>query len=118
MKIRISVIVITLLSAIEVSAEVLMPAVFSKNMVLQQSEKVAVWGWADPGEEIIVRFADQEAYTKADKNGKWLVRLRAMKASANGRMLRIFSLTEKSVIKIPNVLVGEVWLCSGQSNTY
>lgn len=96
-------------------AEVKLPALFSDNMVLQQDFNVLVWGWADPGEKISVKGSWQllgGSSVIADKNGKWKVTIKTPKASGP------FSLTVrgKNVVKINNVLIGEVWICSGQSN--
>ena len=99
-------------------AEVWMPGVFSDNMVLQREKPVPVWGWADPGEKVTVTFAGQTKTATADKNGKWMVRLDAMKASAKGQTLVVVSnrTTKRKSPVFSNVLVGEVWICSGQSN--
>ena len=96
--------------SLSANAEVRMAGIFSDNMILQRDMKVPVWGWADPGEEVTVSFAGQTKSTKADKGGKWMVRLDKLDASAEGRELK----AGKQVCK--NVVVGEVWLCSGQSN--
>ncbi len=93
-----------------VSAEVSLPTVMASNMVLQQGRDVPLWGWAEPGESVSVEFAGQKKTVKADKSGSWMVTLDSMKASAEPRDLKIGSLT------LSNVLVGEVWICSGQSN--
>lgn len=95
-------------------AELKLPTVFSDGMVLQRGQKVAVWGWADPGAEVIVSFAGQEKSAKSDADGKFMVRLKKMKASAEPQLLLVKSGGDS--VEIKNVLVGEVWLCSGQSN--
>ena len=99
-------------------AEVWLPGVFSDNMVLQRERPVPVWGWADPGEKVTVTFAGQTKTAAADKNGKWMVRLDAMKPSAKGQTLVVTSdrTTKKKSPVFSDVLVGEVWICSGQSN--
>src|SRR3954468_1203438 len=101
----------TLLSVGGLQADVKLPALFSDHMVLQQGKLLPVWGWADEGEKVTVEFRGkiQAAYTK---DGKWKVLL--PKSSAGGP----FNLTVngKNEITINEVLVGEVWLCSGQSN--
>lgn len=79
-------------------------------MVLQREMPVPVWGQADPGEKVTVGFAGQTQTTTADANGKWLVKLAAMSASAEPRTMKVNDTV------IADVLVGEVWLCSGQSN--
>ena len=74
-----------------------------------------VWGWADPGEVVTVAFAGQSVAATADGSGKWMVQLAAMPASGEGRVLRVSSPAGKP-ISLANVVVGEVWICSGQSN--
>jgi sialate O-acetylesterase len=83
------------------------------HAVLQRGKEVPVWGTARPEEEITVRFADQEVATKAGKDGKWLVKLAPMEASSEGRTLTIRG---DYTIELHDVVVGEVWLASGQSN--
>lgn len=90
------------------------PALFSDHAVLQAGAEVPVWGWADKGAEVRVSFAGQELVGKAGAEGKWRVALVDLKASSEGRDLMIASGTETMVVK--DVLVGEVWLGSGQSN--
>ncbi len=93
-------------------ATVVLPKIFGDNMVLQRNKPINVWGWAKPGEKIVVKFNKQIKYTTTNKNGKWLVALAAEKAGGP------FILDVKGInnLKITNILVGEVWLCSGQSN--
>ena len=92
------------------SAAVRLAGVFGDHMVLQRDMKVPVWGWAEPGEEVTVTFAGQSKTTKAGEDGKWMLHLDKLKASAEGSELK----AGEDVCK--DVLVGEVWLCSGQSN--
>ncbi len=95
-------------------AELKLAALFSDGMVLQRDQKVAVWGWADPGAEVTVSFSGKDKTVKADASGAFMVRLGKMKASARPRSLKVVSGAESA--KVKNVLIGEVWLCSGQSN--
>ncbi|MEM7576538.1 MAG: hypothetical protein AAF328_03600 [Planctomycetota bacterium] len=88
--------------------------VFSDSMVLQRERAVPVWGWAEPGTKITVRFADREARTLAGDDGRWMVTLPAMAASAEGRTLTVTA--DEHEQPFEDVLVGEVWLCGGQSN--
>jgi sialate O-acetylesterase len=111
---RLMVLLIGLMVGASCFAELKLPAVFSDGMVLQRDQKVAVWGWANPGTEVTVLFAGQEKKGKASADGTFLVRLDKMKASADPRSLKVVSGAESAEVK--NVLVGEVWLCSGQSN--
>jgi len=100
-------------AAFQCRAQVSMPAIFSDNMVLQRNKPVMIWGKASAGEEVKVEFAGQAKTTKADDAGKWQVALKAMPASATATALII---TGKNKIVFNDVLVGDVWLCSGQSN--
>lgn len=94
-------------------AEVRMNALFGDHMVLQRDMEVPIWGMAGPGEGITVSFAGQSVATKADAEGKWMVRLKPLAASSQPRELRVRGSNE---LVFSDVLVGEVWLCSGQSN--
>lgn len=93
-------------------AKVILPKIFSDNMVLQRNGLIPVWGWADANEKIEVRFNNQVKSVKAGKNGKWLIRLDAENAGGPYDM----TIKGKNTVQIRNILVGEVWLCSGQSN--
>lgn len=92
--------------------DVKLPAIFSDHMVLQQDVSAPVWGWAEPGEEVTVAIAGQSKSTKAGADGKWMVKLDKLKS---GDTLTL-TIKGKNTITIQDVLVGEVWLCSGQSN--
>jgi len=89
---------------------------FSDHMVLQRDRPVPVWGTAKPGTKITVKFGQQEKAAETDKDGRWLVRLDALKVSAGPAELIIKSLTGDKPVTIADVLVGDVWFCSGQSN--
>ena len=93
-------------------AEVKLPAVFSDHMVLQRDATVPVWGWADAGEQVAVTLAGQTATTTADDDGKWRVDLTALNAGGPHQL----SVKGTNTVTVADVLVGEVWLCSGQSN--
>ena len=97
-------------------AEVKLPAVIASNMVLQRDMPVPIWGTAASGEKVTVTFAGQTKAATADESGKWIVRLDALKASAKGRTLVVQSAIGNRKSEITNVLVGEVWVGSGQSN--
>ena len=97
-----------------VRAEVKVASVFGDNMVLQQARPVPIWGTAAPGDQVSVTFGAQEAKVKTGTNGKWRVMLAAMEANATGQEMTVSGGANRLVLK--NVLVGEVWLCSGQSN--
>ena len=94
-------------------AEVKLPSVFDDHMVLQQGQKLPIWGWADPGESVTVSVAGQTKKTKAGKDGAWDVHLKPLKAS---KTPVAFTVKGGNLIEFEDVLVGEVWLCSGQSN--
>ncbi len=94
-------------------AELKLPAIISDNMVLQQKQANPVWGWDAPGTAVTVKFAGQSKNAKAGADGKWTVTLDAVPANAQPQTMRIAGTTER---ELKNVLVGEVWICSGQSN--
>jgi sialate O-acetylesterase len=105
--------IILLSLGLNLSAEVKLPNVIGNDMVLQRDLPVPIWGWADNGEEVTVSFAGQSKTAKPGKNGKWMVKLSALKANSKPAILTINGSNE---IKLDNILVGEVWICSGQSN--
>lgn len=94
-------------------ADVRLHPLFSDHTVLQRGKPVPVWGWADPGESVRVEFGGQKVATRTDDQGRWKVELKPLKASAEGRTLRV---TGDNTVELQDVVVGEVWLCSGQSN--
>ena len=102
-----------LLSTFNIFSQVTLPKILGHNMVLQQLKNVPVWGTASPGEKISVDFAGQNKTAFADSSGKWSVKLKPMKASFTPREMTIKG---TNTIVLKNILVGEVWLCSGQSN--
>ena len=105
---------LTLLTvAFTASADVTLPPVLGSGMVLQRDLPVPVWGWADAGEKVSVTFAGQTKTTKAGDDGKWMVKLDPLKANSKAASLTV---TGNNKISLDNVLVGEVWICSGQSN--
>jgi sialate O-acetylesterase len=94
-------------------ADVRMPAIFGTHMVLQQDIKIPVWGWADAGEAVTVTLGDKTAKCTAGTDGKWRVDLDPVTTSATPFTLIIAG---KNTVKFDDVLVGDVWICSGQSN--
>jgi sialate O-acetylesterase len=106
--------VIVLCCVFSAQAELRLAAIFGDNMVLQQQMKIPVWGWAKPGAKVTVRFAGQEKTTVAAADGKWLVRLGKFKATFQPQTLTVEQGMETKIFS--NVLIGEVWLASGQSN--
>jgi sialate O-acetylesterase len=101
------------LSGFSAQAELRVAAIFGDNMVLQQQMAVPVWGWAAPEATVTVKFSGQSKTTHADAAGKWLVKLGKLKATFDPQTLTIESGETKT---FTNILVGEVWLASGQSN--
>jgi len=95
-------------------AELKLPAVIGDNMVLQRDATAPVWGWAKPGDMVAVTFANQSQTTKAGDDGRWKVVLRELKVG-DPQEMRITT-TSGETVTLKNVLVGEVWICSGQSN--
>jgi sialate O-acetylesterase len=92
-------------------ADVKLPALFSDNMVLQQNVRLPVWGWADEGEQVTVSFRNIKA-TAIAKAGKWQVTIGSFKAGGPDQL----AVSGKNTITLTNVMVGDVWVCSGQSN--
>ncbi len=97
------------------TAEIRLPAVLGDHMVLQQDKPIKVWGWAEPGEGISVKLGDQSAQTTVDKDGIWEIVLEAMTAAKNPHKMTI-SGTQSRAVELEDILIGEVWVCSGQSN--
>lgn len=96
------------------SAKLDLPAFFSDGAVLQRNSAAKIWGWTDPNVEIKTSFAGQNLTTKADQHGNWSVTFNDLKANATGQDLVIKNGDEIKTLK--DVLIGEVWLASGQSN--
>lgn len=88
--------------------------VFGDHMVLQRDKPVRVWGWGDSGQSVVVRFGDQEHRSTVDGDGRWSVSLSALEASFAGRALSLVLGSKEFVLE--DVVVGEVWICGGQSN--
>jgi sialate O-acetylesterase len=95
-------------------AEVRLPKVFGSHMVFQQEKTLVVWGWAQPGEAITVKFSSATVHVQANASGEWKAILPAMKAGGPYELV----VTGSSTIRFEDVMIGEVWLCSGQSNMY
>jgi sialate O-acetylesterase len=99
----------------QVFADIKLPSIITDNMVLQQKSTVTLWGWATPGEKVIVEplWTKMAMVTKADNSGNWKVELTT--PAANGIATSI-TFKGNNSITVKNVMLGEVWLCSGQSN--
>ena len=102
-----------LLACPSLQADVKMPAIFGDHMVLQQDAKLPVWGTAEPAEKVTVTIAGKSQTATADANGKWVVKFEPLTASNNPVQMTVAG---KNTLTFQDVLVGEVWLCSGQSN--
>ncbi len=96
-------------------AKASVPRVFSDNMVLQRELPVPIWGWAKPGESIRVTFAGQKKRSVAAEDGSWMVRLDPMQATATPQVMTI---SASNTLDFQNVLVGDVWLCSGDFGVF
>ena len=94
-------------------ANISLPDVLSDGMVLQQNQKVPIWGKADPGEVVTVRFAGQSKKTIASQDGKWIIKLDPLQANATPATMTV---SAHNTIELKDILVGEVWLVAGQSN--
>ncbi|MBB4080982.1 sialate O-acetylesterase [Lewinella aquimaris] len=107
--------IIAVLAAVcgDLAAKVRLPDILTDHMVLQRDQEVPIWGWADPGVTVTVTFAGQIHRTQADEAGNWSVRLTPLQASNKPRNLII---TDSDTLTLSDILVGEVWLCTGQSN--
>src|SRR5947209_14508122 len=92
-------------------ADVKLPGLFSDHMVLQQGMRLLIWGWADDGEKVTVTFRGKTVSATA-RNGKWMVKLPSQKAGGPDTL----TVEGKNKIDVRDVVVGEVWICSGQSN--
>jgi len=94
------------------TAEVRLPKVFSSHMVLQQDKQIVIWGWAQPNETVTVSLDSATAQAQANERGEWKVVLPAMKAGGPFTL----KVSGSSSVLLDDVMIGEVWLCSGQSN--
>jgi sialate O-acetylesterase len=96
-----------------VQADVRLPAVIGSQAVLQRDVPLPIWGWAEPNEEVTVAIDDNQATAKADADGNWCVTLKPMKADGKPHELTV---TGKNELVLEDILIGEVWVGSGQSN--
>ena len=108
----IGLLALAVVTASPVLAEVKLTPLFGDNMVLQANSKDPIWGSADPGEQVTVSVGDQKGTAAADRQGRWKVELGPLKAGGPFEM----TIAGKNSITLHNVAVGEVWVCSGQSN--
>lgn len=110
---RFCLLLICFLYSLTITAQITVPAVFSNNMVLQRNKPVPVWGKANPGTSITVAFQSQQKNTVTGADSNWVITLDPLGASSTPSTLTIKG---NETITFSNVLVGDVWLCSGQSN--
>lgn len=113
MKHLIALLVLSLLAVASARADVTLPAIFSDGLVFQQLHPVAIWGKADVDEDVTVQFGGQTKVARADFDGAWKLWLDPLPASAVPAELTVQG---KNKVSVKNILVGEVWICSGQSN--
>jgi len=97
----------------DLRAELKLPAIIGDQMVLQQKQANPIWGWDTPGTNVSVSFADQTKSAEAGTNGKWTVKLDPLPANAEPQTMTVKGTSTKEV---RDILIGEVWMCSGQSN--
>ena len=102
------------IAATAATATVRLPEVITDNMVLQQGKKVCIWGEASPGEKVSVAFMGQKKTAETDRSGQWRIFLDEMTATAEPQKMTVKCGKKKIILE--NILVGEVWLASGQSN--
>lgn len=110
---RIGMIMLLLVAMLPASAQLRLPAVMSDHMVIQRDEKIRFWGWADKGAKVSVAVAGHSASAKTGRDGRWSVELPSLPA---GGPHVVTVKSKKETITLRDVLVGEVWVCSGQSN--
>ena len=103
------------LLAVTLSAEIRLPSIIGSHMVLQQDMPIKVWGWAEPGEVISVVFKNQRGQTTVGKDGRWEIVLESTKADKKVYDMSIAG-TQSQPVVIKDIHIGEVWICSGQSN--
>ena len=114
-RVSIAALVALSISAISsASAELRVSKVFGDHMVLQQEQPVRVWGTADPGATVVVGIDGHGMSVKAGDDGKWRADLKPMEADGTARTMQVVS--GDTTIRFEDVLFGEVWICSGQSN--
>ncbi|HEY8734078.1 MAG TPA: hypothetical protein VIL90_05890, partial [Puia sp.] len=110
---KIPLIVLFVLMNLESFSQLRLPAIFSDHMILQRDKAVKIWGFAKPGDAVNVIVGTAKGSARADKNGKWLIILPPFKVGGP----YVLTIKTKNESKIySDVLFGEVWLCSGQSN--
>ena len=113
MKKLLSLLAISLVIPLASRAELKLPAIIGDHMVLQQNQANPIWGWDTPGTNVTVSFAGQSYSATAGADGRWTVKLAPLPANATPQTLTVMGSTQR---ELQDVLIGEVWICSGQSN--
>ncbi|WP_321285764.1 hypothetical protein [uncultured Sunxiuqinia sp.] len=113
-RIKLLVLVGFCLIFISAKAEIKLPAIFGSNMVLQRNSEAALWGTARPETTVLVKTSWDKAkyHVKSDEDGKWKVKVKTPEAGGPYEII----ISDGEIVKLENILIGEVWLCSGQSN--
>ena len=111
-KFHLTLLAAAVLAALPAAADVRLPKLFTDNMMLQRDHPVRVWGWADAGEAVTATLAGKTATAKTDGKGLWSLELPAMKAGQDLELV----VKGNNTLTLKNVLVGDIWVCSGQSN--
>ena len=101
-----------LVTVMPAAADVRLPKIFTDNMMLQRDQAVRVWGWADAGEAVSVTLAGRTATAKTDDKGEWSIELPALKSGENLEL----AVKGKNRLNLKKVIIGDIWVCSGQSN--
>ena len=102
----------TLITALPAMADVRLAKIFTDDMMLQRDQPVRIWGWAKPGEKVSATLAGKTAETKANDKGQWVVTLPAIQTGENLE----FTVKGDNTLTLKNIIVGDIWVCSGQSN--
>jgi len=103
---------LTVIISFNAHAEIVLPKLLGSNMVLQRNQPINIWGWAKPGEKVTVAFANQSVKTLANKKGEWNLQLKSISEGGPYTM----TIKGENTISLDNILMGDVWVCSGQSN--
>ena len=111
-RVAVAALAVLLVASSHARADIRLPKIFGNGMVLQQKSQVAVWGWAEPGEEVKVSLGETSATAKAGADGKWSLKIQTPAAGGPHSLIA----KGKNEVKFDDVLIGEVWICSGQSN--
>ena len=114
---KVLVLLLSMAVCLGAQGRIKLPSIISGNMVLQQKSDVKLWGWADPGEEVCISTSwSRKVYSvQAGEDGKWSIYIKTPK-HCTGQSLKFLSGSGEEEITVENILIGEVWLASGQSN--